>query len=419
MRLLNDAINDCLALAPPRRTMVKPLIECLNHSLSASVYAHSPLPRWPQSAMDGYAVRSAEARQGAMLTLGEVIPAGHWPKRDLQRGECARIFTGAPLPREADAVLLQENATLLVEEGRVRVEQSARLSEHIRQTGEEVVSGQQIAAAEESVTPGLLGLCSAQGFTHLEVFEKPKLSILETGSELVPLGAQLSGAEIYATNAITLSPMIEGCGGQLISVTRVSDDPKAVVSKIQEQIQLGTQLIITTGGVSVGDFDPIHEALSQLGAERTFWKVKMKPGKPVSVATLETPQGGRTLIIGLPGNPVSCVVGYLLFVHPLIEHLSGRPKDQIGLRRLTCQLDQEITKSHHRSELFRVRIHPGSPPLCRLTGGQSSAWISSISSGDGLLYTPPEPCELKSGELVEIALFPWFDPIPKRLLYSV
>ena len=421
MRLLNDAISDCLALSPQRESAQVALADAYGYILSRSVIATRDLPHWSQSAMDGYAVRASEASQGAQLRVGEVIPAGHWPTRDLAHTEAARIFTGAPVPAGADAVLIQENVTPLESGEAIQVKQSSKFGEHIRVAGEEISHGDLLASCGERVSPGLLGLFAAQGIAHVDVFSKPKVALLETGTELVQLGQALKGAQIYGTNAITLGPMIERSGGRLVSTERVHDQVDAVVDMIKAQISSRVKLLITTGGVSVGDFDPIHESLERLGATRSFWKVKMKPGKPVSVSKVMHDEG-HTLIIGLPGNPVSCVVTYLLFVHPLIQHLSGSPREELGLRRVKCRLTENISKRHHRAELFRVLIQAmsnreGNTFECRLTGGQSSGWISSIAKGDGLLYVSSEPCELEVGDQVEVALFPWRESALRKLFY--
>ena len=427
MRSLNEAIQDCLSLSPARQTVRKPTSACVGQYLSESIHAHHPMPLWDQSAMDGYAVRSSEAMKGSLLKVGEVIPAGHWPEKELALGEAARIFTGAPLPQGADSVLIQENTTAIDRGARVRVNQNVQMGANVRRVGEEIALNTRIAKRGDQVTPGLLGLCAAQGITHLKVFSEPRISLLETGTELASPGTPLKGAQIYASNAVTLAPIIRQSGGHLITTGRVSDEVDAVTQQISAQLSEGVQVMITTGGVSVGDFDPIHEAIERLGAKRVFWKVKMKPGKPVSIAQLDRPEGGHALLIGLPGNPVSCVVTYLLFVHPLIQHLCGHSSDQLGLRKISCRLSQNISKRHHRAELFRVALEAMESEgesvhklsyRCRLTGGQSSAWISSIAMGDGLLYAPSEPCEFRKGEMVEVSLFPWREILMPHHLFN-
>ena len=433
MRLINDAIQECLSLSPCREVESLPLLEACGASLAADLVAERSLPLWDQSAMDGYAVRAEEPTQGAVLSLGEIIPAGHWPQRSLKEGEAARIFTGAPLPEGSDAVVIQENVvphSLSADQrvAMIKVESTAQRGDHIRVCGEELRAGTLISRSERTVTPGLLGLCASQGWTHLPVFKKPNVALLETGTELVEPGIPLSNAQIYASNATTLSPLIKLSGGQLLSSERVSDHVSEVVNKLNLLIDQGARLLITTGGVSVGDFDPIHQALEQLGATRSFWRVKMKPGKPISVATLDRGDDDPVLIIGLPGNPVSCVIGYLLFVHPLLQHLSGVPSQRLGLPRISCILDHDIEKRGHRAELFRVSLLPHREATqdarrietwrCGLTGGQSSAWISSISQGDGLLYTSAPPASLKAGDRVEVALFPWSHILPNAHLFD-
>ena len=416
MRPLNDAIRDCLQLVTANLAESWPLDQCNGAYLATDLYAESPLPRWPQSAMDGYAVRYAEAQAGQTLQVGELIPAGHWPQRSLVKGEAARIFTGAPLPTGADAVVIQENCQTSADQQEVLIQQTAKLGEHIRKAGEELAVGDLVAQKGTKITPGVLGLCAAQGWDTLPVITQAKVSIIETGTELKSPGQALDGAEIYATNALTLAPLVKTSSAQLNSVFRAKDSVQTVVDTIQRALESDVQVILTTGGVSVGDFDPIHEALEVLGAQRHFWKVKMKPGKPFSVASIQSHAGAKCLLIGLPGNPVSCVVSYLLFVHPLLQKMAGVPEEQCGLRRINCILQHDLRKTHHRAELFRVRLNRMTQEDtgksfygCELTGGQSSAWISSIAQADGLLYMPDQPCQYTAGQQVEVSLLPWVE----------
>ncbi|MAD60858.1 MAG: hypothetical protein CMH49_04970 [Myxococcales bacterium] len=412
MRLLNEAIKECLALASSALIENRSLDQCYGQYIAKDIIAQSALPLWSQSAMDGYAVRYHEAQEGQTLKVGEIIPAGHWPQKPLAIGEAARIFTGAPLPDGADSVIIQENCKSLPDH-QVLIQQSAQKGKHIRQAGEEIALGEMIAQMGQKLTPGLIGLCAAQGFDKLPIFAKAKVCIIETGSELKSPGQKLSGAEIYATNALTLTPLISQSSAILSQVSRTEDSVQALVECIETILDSDTKVILTTGGVSVGDYDPVHEALAKLGAERHFWKVKMKPGKPISVASIKRNQGQDCLLIGLPGNPVSCVVAYLLFVHPLLQKLAGVPEHKCGLRRVQAVLTHEQNKQHQRAELLRVSLSPSSskststPYLCRLSGGQSSAWISSIAKADGLLYVPDQPCHWPKGHIVEVALFPW------------
>lgn len=414
MKPINEAIRECLALAPSAQVEMRSLDQCYGYRLAQDLLAQSPLPLWSQSAMDGYAVRHQEAQEGQILRVGEIIPAGHWPQKALALGEAARIFTGAPLPAEADAIVIQENSQTLDNGQEVLIKQSAQKGRHIRQFGEELTKGETIAQIGQELTPGLIGLCAAQGLDQLSVFKQAKVCLIETGSELKSPGQKLNGAEIYATNALTLSPLIRQSCAILSQVSRTEDSVQELVKCVENALSSDVQVILTTGGVSVGDFDPVHEALARLGAERHFWKVKMKPGKPISVASIRRNHGQDCLLIGLPGNPVSCVVAYLLFVHPLLQKIAGIPEHKCGLRRVKATLSHEQSKQHGRAELLRVSLSHSSPKSdsavsyqCQLSGGQSSAWISSIAKADGLLYLPDRPCHLASGQIVEVALFPW------------
>ena len=432
MLSVDEARSKSLELHIAPRSELCAVERCGGRRLVNSLYASDPLPRWDHSAMDGYAMGMGDAQAGQVAEVVEVIPAGTWPERALEPGEAARIFTGAPIPRGAEVVVLQEDTEALSQHdaqsddskdlGQVRILESAQLGQHIRRRGEEWARDELIASAKTPLNPGLLGLCAAQGLAELEVFARPRVALLETGSELVRPGLSLSGAQIYATHAATLRAMIEQSGGQLTQAASVSDSVDEVVEMISALRDDGVDLIITTGGVSVGDFDPLHAALERLGAERRFWKVRMKPGKPVSVASLPNAMN-QTPIMSLPGNPVSCVVSYLLFVHPLIQRAAGVPEGELGLKVVEATLAEPLIKRHHRAEFMRVRLTRVSremfgevPPSlstprwrCERTGGQSSAWISSVAQGDGLLHIPETPVEWDEGQRVMVSLFPWVD----------
>ena len=432
MLSVTEALKRCLDLEINPSTEDRPLIQCAGARLASPLAARAALPRWDQSAMDGYAIHHGDAISGATLKVVDVIPAGTWPEQSIQRGEAARIFTGAPIPDGADTVIIQENCSPSEDEGlgHVLIHQNTPQGKNIRRRGEEIEPSTHFASAKDLVTPGLLGLCAAQGYAQLNVYRSPRIALLETGAELISPGQTLTGAQIYATHEVTLAPMIQLSGGQLVHSIRVNDSVDEVVHQLHTLLHEDIDLILTTGGVSVGDFDPLHEALTRLGAERHFWKVKMKPGKPISVASLTRGTTQPSLpIFSLPGNPVSCVVGYLLFVHPLIQRAAGVPKDELGMTQKRCILTSAITKNHTRAEFLRVRVskshdghHDGQPELagnalkgkghqglcsCEVTGGQSSGWISSVAYGDGLLWVPAKPTSWPVGQEVDVLLFPW------------
>lgn len=415
MITIQEALTEVARLKVVDRVIQLPLHQALELRLAEPLFAQSPLPRHSQSAMDGFALCAANVTEGMTLKVVAHIPAGTLCKKVIHAGEAARIFTGAPLPSGTDTVLIQENADYVLDQqavtpsyyGDVTLRHSPSVGEHVRQRGEEIQIGAQLAQPGESLTPGLVGLLASQGIDQVRVYAPPQVAIIETGTELRALGTSLDDAQIYASNGLTLSGMLRYSGAHLHSLTHVLDNPEQLADAISNAYTQGADLVVTTGGVSVGDHDPVHAALTKLNATRQFWKVRMKPGKPIALSTVSRADEERPLI-SLPGNPVSSVISYLLFVHPLLQRIAGFPERERGLRHLTCRLQHSVNKTHSRAELLRVRlIDHELPPSCELTGGQSSAWISSVADADGLLVLPHEPIALSKGQRVDVALFPW------------
>ena len=285
--------------------------QAVDRFAAAPVLSPAALPRFDQSAMDGYALRAADA-PGPLKIVGEQ-PAGADRGLEIGEGEALRIFTGAPLPRGADAVVMQED----VEKGEAGILLSAAVApgEFIRRRGEDVCEGQQLLASGDLLTAPRIGLLCAAGVTEISVHRRPRVVILTTGNELRAPGTALAAGELYESNGAMLAAQLSA-DGTIIGSAHLPDDPSALAAAIRSFS--GADALVISAGVSVGDHDPVHAALRELGAKTDFWRVAVKPGKPFLFARL-----GPQRIFGLPGNPVSTFVTAHLFVRPSLAKLAG------------------------------------------------------------------------------------------------
>ncbi|HCH62424.1 MAG TPA: molybdopterin molybdenumtransferase MoeA, partial [Deltaproteobacteria bacterium] len=290
MLAIRDALDRCLHYTLPVAPETLPLASAGARVLAADVQAPVGLPPWDNSAMDGYALGSAgadesscDAPEAGGFTVGplpvvEIIPAGHAPARVLQPGEAARIFTGAPVPKGAVSVVMQEETDRGVEHVRLRAH--PRLGANIRRAGEDVSKGDIVARKGEVLTAARIGLLAALGLSEVTVARKPRVAIVSTGDEVVPAGVPLGPGQIYSSNTAQLMRLIEESGGIPVDCGIAPDTLEGVRAAFVRA--LDSDLIVTTGGVSVGDFDVVRDAMADLGAEMTFWKVRIKPGKPLA-----------------------------------------------------------------------------------------------------------------------------------------
>lgn len=426
MKTLTEALCACdeISLTPKAEWIT--VGEAKGRYLTEPLYARHSTPKWNLSAMDGYAIHWAkECNQKideiSHLTyrVGQIIAAGQ-PPQDLVEGEVARIMTGAPLPKNADTVILQEN--VITSSGThselgqtIQIQQRPHsVGEHVRKAGEEYIQATQLLDDHRPLNPAALALIASQGIEKLSVWRRPKVAILSTGNELCVAGEALTIGQIYASNGILLRALVEEAGGIAIDCGIAKDTPQETRAGFERALEIQPDLILSTGGVSVGDFDPVKGVLADLGAELHFWKVKMKPGKPLAVGSL-----AGIPVLALPGNPVSAAVSFLLFAYPLIQRAFGVPLSKAHLQRQTLPLAESMSKDHPRAELLRVECvdfdvnHSPTSKAWRLTGGQSSAWLRPLERADALLLLPEGRISWERGRPTEALRLPWssaFDP---------
>lgn len=355
--------------------------------------ALSPLqvPPLDNSAMDGYAVRCADVAQaGVVLPVSQRIPAGHVGE-PLQLGTAARIFTGAPVPQGADAIVMQEDADVQPD-GSVRINAVPAPSQWVRRAGEDIANGSTVLHAGMRLTPAALGLAASIGMAQLQVARRPRVALFSTGDELVMPGAvapqDMPPGSIYNSNRFFLRALLQRLGCEVNDCGIVPDNRDATMRVMREAAR-GNDLIVSTAGVSVGEEDHVKPAVEALG-ELGLWKISMKPGKPFAFGTIfsEDANGGgqrkRTHFMGLPGNPVSSFVTFLMLVRPFVLRLQG--VENVTPRSVPMKAAFDITKADARREFLRVRYaEHGSVELFK---NQSSGVLTSAAWGDGVVDNP-------------------------------
>ena len=349
--------------------------------LAAAAAATVDLPPFDSSAMDGYAVRAADT-PGALRVVGHSA-AGHPAGVALGAGDAIEISTGAVVPDGADAIVPIERTT-----PGITVE-SVAPGENIRPRGGDVRAGETVAHAGALLGPARLGALASAGIASVSCARRPRVAILATGSELRPPGTRLEPGQIYESNSLLLSALVASAGAEPTRFEPAADDEAATRGALEGALA-GADVLLTSGGVSVGPHDLVREALGSLGAKEIFWRVAVKPGKPIAFATV-----GPTLVFGLPGNPVSTLVGFELFVRPALRALQGEHVP--GPRYLPGVLGVPLRRGADRDELVRAQLVDGE--LQPVTG-QESHMIARSASADALVLVPRGEGELAAGAQV-------------------
>lgn len=348
--------------------------------LCQDLEARLDLPPADNSAMDGYALRAADARTpGSLLPVQQRCFAGQAPE-PLQPGQAIRLFTGSVIPVGADTVVMQEDC--LEDDTGVTIQTAARAGGHIRRRGEDMRQGQVILRRGTRLTAAHVGVLAAQGYTQAPVFERLKVAILSTGDELIPPGEPLPPATIYNSNSFMLAAMCTGLGTAAPVLRHVRDDARATGQALRELADR-CDLVLSVGGASVGEKDLVKPAIEALGGTLDMWRVRMKPGKPVALADLQ----GRPIVC-LPGNPVSAHVVFTLLVSPLIRGLQGCNLVLPPVRRGV--LHTERTLGGERDDFLRVQAAPAATGLPVLTPHQQqgSHALGSLAWAHGFARVP-------------------------------
>ena len=347
--------------------------------LAQPLVAERVLPPWDNSAMDGYALRAADVVPGQPLPVLGVIAAGHPATEPLAPGTCLRIMTGAPLPAGADAVIMREEAEEAA--GQVRFRVTARPGQHIRRAGEDVRLGDVVLPAGATIGAGEIGALSALGRTLIAVHRQPQVAVLSTGDELVPADRLPGPGQISNSNSHALAAQICEAGGVPRILPIATDDPAELRRAFAEALR--ADVVVSSGGVSVGQFDYVRDVLAELGAVEEFSRVAMKPGKPLTFSYIDCGSGlsaRRVLWFGLPGNPASSMVSFELFVRPALRRLCGVAAAEVLRPRAWVSLAQPVEPDRNRLHFTRARVER------RATATDDSLWATPLAwQGSGML----------------------------------
>jgi len=394
---VEEATARILAAFAPLGPEVVALDQALGRTLATPVTARLDHPPQAVSAMDGYAVRAEDVAQlPARLKVVEAIAAGTLPTRAVGRGEAARIFTGAAVPEGADAIVIQENTQKDGDHVRV-VDGTTIRGKHIRSAGNDFSAGQVGIEAGRRLTPSDIGLAAAMNWPWLTVTRRPRVAIISTGNELVQPGEALAPGQIVASNGFALTAFVASFGGDPINLGIARDEETALADLIDRAA--GADLLLTSGGASVGEHDLVQGVLKSKGMTLDFWKIAMRPGKPLMFGAL-----GALKVIGLPGNPVSALVTATLFVGPAIARMLGR-KD-VGPRIVKARLGSDLPANDLRQDYLRAAVTEDTTGLVATPfGKQDSAMLSALSRSGGLVIRPPYAAAAPAGTEVELVRF--------------
>jgi molybdopterin molybdotransferase len=348
--------------------------------------------------MDGYAVRAEDvARVPATLRIVAEIPAGAGYGGTIGQGEAARIFTGAPLPAGADAIVIQEDTERRGDQ--VEVREGAPKGRYVRRAGLDFAEGEVLLHAGTRLSPRHIGLAAAMNRPWLLVHRRPRVGILSTGDEIVMPGDPIGPHQIVSSNALALAAFMTACGAVSVLVGNAPDDPDAL-RHIAAAAQ-GVDLFVTTGGVSVGEHDLVRDVLSEEGLAIDFWQIAMRPGKPLMVGTYR-----GVPMVGLPGNPVSTLVCSLLFLKPALDRLSGLPDDTEP--QPTARLGVALKQNDRRQDYLRARLVRAADGILEAVPfeTQDSSMMRPLAASDCLVMRPPHAPALPAGAEVPIVTFP-------------
>jgi molybdopterin molybdotransferase len=377
-----EAKEIILAAVHPLPETAAPLAETLDCALARDVASLINLPMWDNSSVDGYAVRASDvsdANENNPIHLRVVteVPAGTTAKVTVEPQTCGRIFTGAPIPEGADAVVMQED-THPHHEGYIAVTESVDPGENIRRVGDDVTKDEVVLRAGARLGPPQLGLAAALGMAQLVVHPCPRVGVLVTGAEIVEPGRPLRDGQIYDANSYALCAFVKQAGCEPVELG-IADDTR---EDLHEKIDYGLSecdVVITVGGVSVGEYDLVKDVLTELGCEQKFWKIAMRPGKPFVFGTRQT-----KLVFGLPGNPVSAAVTFLMLVRPALQKMRGLA--EIDLPTVPAEAAEDFVNGGDRPHYMRASLQRhGEKWLAKPMSNQGSHAISSFASADCLV----------------------------------
>lgn len=392
-----EALRAVLEAVPSCGSEVVPLGQCGGRVLRESIRSPRDVPPFPNAAMDGYAVRSADLagagpERPVTLRVVETVGAGRVPRSRVEPGTAIRIMTGAVVPEGADAVVRVEDTSADGDEVLVRA--SPEPGACVRLPGEDVARGAVVFEAGRVLAPADVGVLASLGVARVRVAARPRVAIVSTGDELVEVDEELAPGKIVNSNAWALSAAVAEAGGDPVRLGIVRDDPAAMREVFGRALE--HDVVLSTGGVSVGSFDYVRQLLGELGVQERFWRVAQRPGKPLSFGLR-----GKVPVFGLPGNPVSALVCFYVYVLPALRRMLGRPDVHLPIVR--GQAAERIRKAAGLVEFVRCIIehHPEGVRV-RSAGPQSSGVLRTMALGQGLIIGSADRTEIAPGETVRV-----------------
>ncbi|MFA5066296.1 MAG: gephyrin-like molybdotransferase Glp [Dehalococcoidia bacterium] len=408
---LEDALEKILNTVPVLGFENKPILSALGQVLAEDVVAKYDIPPHDNSAMDGFAVRACDTFSAAqqspiyLKVIGKAA-AGHTTSIRIKAGTTVRIMTGAPLPAGADAVVRFENTDETERKKQnkpldiIGILEPATAQLNVRMKGEDIRAGQTVLTKGTLLLPAGIGILASLGNENATVIRRPVVSVLSTGDELCPAGKPLASGQIYDSNSYTIAANIARYGG----IARIIGIGRDTLASLQEKIRLGldSDMLITSGGVSKGDYDIVKNVLAQMG-NISFWTVRMKPGKPIAFGTLKSANGREIPHLGLPGNPVSSMITFEQFARPAILKMRGISKHIRPV--ISAAIDQEIINDDARRIFVRVHVSRTEDGWkASVTGPQGSGILTSMTGANGLAIVPEDWPLARPGDILKVQL---------------
>jgi molybdopterin molybdotransferase len=401
MMTVEEALARVIASgAPPLEEEKVALEQAYGRVLVRDLKALRTQPPFPNSAMDGYALRAPDTTPApATLTVIGESAAGRAFKGDVGPGEAVRIFTGAPMPAGADSIVIQEDVER--EEKRIRLSSAAAPGDNLRQAGMDFREGESLIPAGRRLSPRDVALAAAANHTGLAVRRRARVAILATGDELVAPGGSLGPAQIIASNNFAVAGVVEAYGGVAVDLGIAVDEVGAMKAAVNRARDAKADVLVTLGGASVGDYDLVQQALVSSGMELGFWRIAMRPGKPLMHGRL-----GAMRILGLPGNPTSSMVCSILFLRPLLRALHGE-SDPGADPSQTGRLAVDLPANGIRQDYMRASLSHGADGILVATpaSAQDSSLVKTMASADGLIVRPPHAKAVKAGDPCRVIPF--------------
>jgi molybdopterin molybdotransferase len=396
---VDEALDKILSHVLPLGFEKVSLLDALGRVIGEDIYAKRNIPPLDNSAMDGYALKSEDVRKASQnhpvrLVVIEDLPAGFISTKTVEKGKAIRIMTGAPIPKGADAVVPVE--VTKKEDGFVLIFNAAGPGENIRVSGEDVKQGDRVISRGNIVRPAEVGMLASVGRSFVSVYQRPLVAILCTGDELVDVDGDLNEVKIISSNSYTIGAQVKDCGAIPLQLGIAKDRKEEIEEKLRQGIR--ADVLISSAGVSVGDYDFVKDVMKHLGMEMVFWKVAMRPGQPLAFGTM----GGKP-VFGLPGNPVSSMISFEQFVRPALLKMMGCR--HIFRPLVEAVLKEEIKKMAGRRYFIRGSISfENNQYVVTTTGEQGSGMLRSMVKANGLIVIPEDQEIVRAGEKVKVQL---------------